>query len=42
MLATCIVQPSDSLYAASIVLIKKGDQTLRLCVDYWDLNLCYP
>ena len=38
MLATCIVQPSDSLYAASIVLIKKGDQTLRLCVDYWDLK----
>lgn len=32
MLAACIIQPSDSMYAASIVLIKKGDQTLRLCV----------
>lgn len=33
MLAACIAQPSDSLYAASTVLTKKGDQTLRFFVD---------
>lgn len=38
MLAAGIVEPSDSPYAAPIVLIKKKDNTLRFCADYRSLN----
>jgi hypothetical protein len=33
-----IAEPPDSPYAAPIVLIKKKDQSLRICVDYRGLN----
>ena len=32
------VQPSSSTYAAPVVLVKKKDNTWRLCVDYRKLN----
>jgi putative transposase len=38
MLKSGIVEPSDSPYAAPIVLIKKKDQSLRICLDFRDLN----
>lgn len=33
-----IVRPSSSDYASPIVLVKKKDQTTRVCVDYRQLN----
>ena len=36
MLKAGIVEPSDSPYAAPIVLIKKKDQSLRICLDFRD------
>jgi hypothetical protein len=38
MLKAGIVESSDSPYAAPIVLIKKKDQSLRICLDFRDLN----
>ena len=38
MLKAGIVEPSDSPYTAPIVLIKKKDQSLRICLDFRDLN----
>ena len=34
MLKAGIVEPSDSPYTAPIVLIKKKDQSLRICLDF--------
>lgn len=38
-LAKGFIQPSTSSAGAPILFTKKGDETLRLCVDYRDLNL---
>ena len=32
------VQPSVSLWVAPVLFVKKKDGTMRLCIDYWQLN----
>ena len=38
MLQNGIIEPSVSIYASRIVLVKKADKTLRFCIDYRSLN----
>lgn len=39
LLARGFIQPSNSLYASPIVLVRKKDGSSRLCVDYRELNI---
>eukprot|EP00253_Pinus_taeda_P036040 PITA_36040 len=38
LLALGHIQPSTSPFASSVVLVKKKDDTLRMCIDYRGLN----
>lgn len=38
LLAEGVIRPSDSPYASPIVLVRKKDGTLRMCVDFRALN----
>lgn len=38
MLAVGIIRDSTSYLASPIVMVKKKDDSWRLCVDYWQLN----
>ena len=33
-----LIKPRSSPFASSVVLVKKKDGTLRMCIDYWCLN----
>jgi hypothetical protein len=34
----CFIRPNSSPWGCSALFVKKKDQSLRLCVDYWFLN----
>jgi hypothetical protein len=38
LLANKIIRPSQSPYASCAILVRKNDGSLRLCVDYKNLN----
>lgn len=38
LLAQGVISPSSSPYAAAIVIVRKKDKSLRLCIDYRKLN----
>ena len=33
-----LIRPSVSPWGAPVLFVKKKDETLRLCIDYWKLN----
>jgi len=39
MLKLGVIEPCNSVYASPLVVIKKADQTNRMCVDFRKLNL---
>ena len=38
MLQNCMIEPSVSPLASPVALVRKADKTLRLCIDYRNLN----
>ena len=38
MLDKCLIRPSTSLWRAPVLLVKKKDGSLRLCIDYRELD----
>ncbi len=38
MLATSVIQASNSLFALPVLLLKKKDGSWRMCIDYRQLN----
>jgi len=38
LLALGHISPNLSPFSSSVVLVKKKDGTLRICIDYWALN----
>ena len=38
MLDRCFIKPSVSPWGAPVVVVKKKDETIRLCIDYRELN----